>query len=277
VGNAGVNHADFLGLTWSSDKGVEALKLALQVKAGNKLPDNHKCCKDLRELSLNKCNTADCVTFTTAVISCGYRLNNDNASADLIIRWFRAAAGDGEAISKKMISSLSWKPVYYDRDFTTHRHAYSREELKSGGLRCPSSIYGEDLVWAARQIAQGKGLHGIIPVGSVTDFAPWSPPAGFQLPGSYDELAKMKFSLVVAYGGFHNFILSSDMVYEGLPRITDGPKVTKSFAGWASRGAYSDALGFILVAPDTAVGNEMKNDLKALLGKKLLDFEKIIP
>ena len=82
VGNDCVNGIDFLGLAnWSSTKGKEALDLSVKVrdsvKAGKApssvLPNGHACCQSF--LSLQNCTGYDCITYSVAVLSCGYRLN----------------------------------------------------------------------------------------------------------------------------------------------------------------------------------------------------------
>ena len=298
LGNDGVNKVDYLGLEWSTDKGVEALRLALGVKNGTLLPGSHVCCKDMGNLSLNNCRTQDCINFSTAVISCGYRLNGDFKSADELVRRFKSFRGDGERLAVYMARNMNWKPVYYDRDFRTHKHPYSRDEFREGtGRRSPSSIYGEDLAWAARQISGGRSVHGLSPVGAVTGFARWNQPSvaslstdsvGFMgsvmselnrtlndlIHPSYNSLTGMKFTYGVAYGGYHNFVLASNVVYEGLPRATRGPKVTKEFSQWVSGAASSDALGFILLPPDENVSQAMKDDLSALRGVRIPPFQK---
>lgn len=282
VGNDLVGRIDLLGMAWNSAKGIEALKAAIEVSKGNALPTNSPCCSGAGNLNMNTCTGMDCVTFTTAVITCGYRLSNDSASANKIAAAFKRVGGDGEALAKVLISQFGWKPVYYDRDIYQHKHKYSRE----GGQPSPSSIYGEDLDYAAMQIAKSKSIHGISPVGAVTGFAPWNATGiglnaivrglQAQVEPAYLDLTAVGFAYGVAYGGFHNFLLSSNSVYEGTPALGAAgktPRVTLGFSQWVRRGAYSDALGFILLPPDTNVTAAMIGNLKSIRGAKIKPFQ----
>jgi len=165
-----------------------------------------------------------------------------------------------------MISGLNWKPVYYDREFTTHVYPYSREEYEAGtGQESPSGIYYEDLVYLAAQISR-RGLDlRLNPVGAVTDFAPFNTSYSFTPPDSYTKLTSIEFVYGLAHEGYHNYILSNDKVYE----TPGGPNITSGFAGWVKSGLYADAQGWLILPPDQNVPKEMVDNLKRLRGVKI--------
>ena len=266
VGNNPIMEWDYLGMAWSSDKGVEALLLAEQVSGGTPLPAGHQCCASMQELSMNSIRTADCITFVTAVMSCGYRLNGDSASADSIASWYRAVRGLGSVLAERLIANLGWKAVFYDRDFEIHRHSDPGR--------------GRSAMVAASQVKRGIEVHGMNAVGAVTDFAPYNPPTPFSYPASYNDLTSKRFVWGLGHGGYHNFIMTQDKIYEGWPGITNGPNISNGFANfiknWVAYGSYSDAQGWLIFPPDVSVSTSMVDNLNSLATRRVRQ-EEIVP
>ena len=57
-------YSDTFGLAWNSDKGKEALSLAVKMRHTKEtLPNEHPCCNMIRQVA-----DGDCITFAAGVI-----------------------------------------------------------------------------------------------------------------------------------------------------------------------------------------------------------------
>ena len=282
VGNDSINFWDYLGKSWSTAKGLEALEFAKEIKWGSgnvKLPQKYlsKCCLEkgeFAELNMNRIKGAHCIQFAVSVLTCGYSLNDDKESAKLIRERYKSSKFTGSSIAKMMVSELGWKPIFFDRDFTTHKHSLAK--------------WGDSITDAARQISSGENPFGFSPDGAVTDFAPWNESNPFVAPESYSELIKLKFAFGMYNDGYHNFILSNNEFYENRDpqnkdfrnRVKEAAEYARTYPNfnprnWAhAQRLYDFAQGFLFLPPDQNVPKAMIDNLESLRGLNVPDLLK---
>ena len=232
-------YSDTFGLAWNSDKGKEALSLAVKMRHTKEtLPNEHPCCNMIRQVA-----DGDCITFAAGVIECGYRMSGDNDMAS------RIAAAHGNNFNGQTISSIlsndGWKLIVYARDIRRVVSSYPNyEDLPENS----KFVSGAGIQGTLSTAINTGALYGVTVHGAAYNLRPFNIRNRSLNDNDPFTMPTEKFAFVAMANAYHTGILQGAYIYN---YESDGDPIRKtSIREWVAL-YQAGQTGWFMLAPDS--------------------------
>ena len=232
-------YSDTFGLAWNSDKGKEALSLAVKMRHTKEtLPNEHPCCNMIRQVA-----DGDCITFAAGVIECGYRMSGDNDMAS------RIAAAHGNNFNGQTISSIlsndGWKLIVYARDIRRVVSSYpNNEDLPENS----KFVSGAGIQGTLSTAINTGALYGVTVHGAAYNLRPFNIRNRSLNDNDPFTMPTEKFAFVAMANAYHTGILQGAYIYN---YESDGDSIRKtSIREWVAL-YQAGQTGWFMLAPDS--------------------------
>ena len=232
-------YSDTFGLAWNSDKGKEALSLAVKMRHTKEtLPNEHPCCNMIRQVA-----DGDCITFAAGVIECGYRMSGDNDMAS------RIAAAHGNNFNGQTISSIlsndGWKLIVYARDIRRVVSSYpNNEDLPENS----KFVSGAGIQGTLSTAINTGALYGVTVHGAAYNLRPFNIRNRSLNNNDPFTMPTEKFAFVAMANAYHTGILQGAYIYN---YESDGDPIRKtSIREWVAL-YQAGQTGWFMLAPDS--------------------------